>query len=82
MRAPSSPGAGARGQSYIEYCINNVDAAARAALLRSGLAAEESSCLQRCGQCFAGPFVVVDGDLIDGPSHAALLARLQPDPDD
>jgi uncharacterized protein YuzB (UPF0349 family) len=76
----SAPGAGARRRPYVEYCISNVDAAARAALLRSGLLVEETSCLQRCGQCFAGPFVVVDGDLIDGSSHAAILERLRSDP--
>jgi uncharacterized protein YuzB (UPF0349 family) len=62
--------------STIEYCLNNVDAEARRLLVARGPGVIETSCLQRCGQCFAGPFLVVDGDLIDGASHAALLARV------
>jgi uncharacterized protein YuzB (UPF0349 family) len=58
----------------VEYCLNNVDVATRAALWASGLAVEESSCLQRCGQCWAGPFLVVDGEVIVGAPHLALLA--------
>jgi uncharacterized protein YuzB (UPF0349 family) len=59
----------------VEFCINNVDDGARALLVESGLAVGESMCLQRCGHCYAGPFLVVDGELIEGVPHAALVRR-------
>jgi uncharacterized protein YuzB (UPF0349 family) len=64
--------------AFIEYCVNNVDAPTRARLAACGLPVEESSCLQRCGHCFAGPFLVVDGALLDGAPHLALLAQVTP----
>lgn len=62
----------------IEYCINNVDDDVRAGLLSSGLGVRESQCLQRCGHCYAGPFLVVDGELIEGEAYGILLQQVLP----
>ena len=59
----------------VEYCLNNVDDETRAALLRAGPWVVESSCLQRCGLCYDGPFLLADGEEFDGMSHAELLRR-------
>ena len=59
----------------VEYCLNNVDDETRAALLRAGPSVVESSCLQRCGLCYAGPFLLADGEEINGASHPELLRR-------
>lgn len=67
---------GRHGAGHIEYCLNNVTDLSRSLLCQSGLSVEESSCLQRCGRCYAGPFLVVDGVLLVGVSHADLLERL------
>jgi|GEM_PF-3340360 len=34
----------------------------------------ERRCLQRCGDCYRGDFLVVDGTLETADSHATLLA--------
>lgn len=60
----------------IEVCLNNVDAVTRQRLLASGLALIESSCLQRCGHCYAGPFLVIDGRLVAGPSHQQIIDKM------
>lgn len=65
-------------EPLVEYCLNNVDARARAWLLARGLRLGESSCLQRCGQCYSGPFLVIDGELVAGATHDALLRRAAP----
>lgn len=62
----------------VEYCVNNVDDETRALLLNAGLLAGESSCLQRCGSCYAGPFLVVDGEMIEGATHRELLRQVLP----
>ncbi|WP_121821736.1 DUF1450 domain-containing protein [Halostella salina] len=56
----------------IEYCLRNVDGAARERLRRRD-DTRERVCLDRCGRCYAGPFLVVDGRVETAESHRALL---------
>lgn len=56
----------------IEYCLGNVDPDARRRL-RSRSDAREATCLDHCGRCHAGPFIVVDDDVVEGPTHEAIL---------
>ena len=60
----------------ISYCLNNVDAETRGKLLRCGFPVIEDCCLQRCGRCYDGPFLLVDEELMSGPTHAALFDAL------
>jgi uncharacterized protein YuzB (UPF0349 family) len=60
----------------VNYCLNNVTAEVRRQLPALDLVAVEDYCLQRCGDCFAGPFLVVDGKLITGASHAQILCKV------
>ncbi|MFB6135613.1 MAG: DUF1450 domain-containing protein [Halobacteriaceae archaeon] len=57
----------------VEYCIGNVDLDARALLRDSEFDTVESFCLDRCGECCDGAFVVADGELRLGEDHAAVL---------
>jgi uncharacterized protein YuzB (UPF0349 family) len=59
--------------ALIEYCVGNVPPEVRALLPPE---AEASPCLMRCGLCHEGAFLAVDGDLRQGPSHAAILAEV------
>jgi uncharacterized protein YuzB (UPF0349 family) len=61
----------------VEYCIGNVDPSARSQLRDLDCRTIEKPCLQRCGRCFEGPLVVVDGDPRFGESHADLLADIE-----
>jgi len=60
----------------LEYCLANVDAGVRDRL-RSRADASERGCLERCGRCHDGPFLVVDGGVRDGPTHEAILAAVE-----
>jgi uncharacterized protein YuzB (UPF0349 family) len=64
----------------VEYCIGNVDATARDRLRDLDCRTVEKPCLQRCGRCFEGPLLVVDGEPRSGESHAGLLSDLRDDP--
>lgn len=57
----------------IEYCLNNVGPKMRNRLVDFECAVEHR-CLQRCGDCYRGDFLVVDGTLETGKAHAELLA--------
>ena len=64
----------------LNYCRRNVDARTRSRLRTGEFDAMEDVCLQRCGDCYAGPFLIADGALLSGGSHEELLRRLsQPD---
>lgn len=58
----------------IEYCLSNVDAETRR-LLAGTADAREATCLEHCGRCYEGPFLVVDGRVETGPSHEAIVDR-------
>lgn len=60
----------------LSYCVNNVDDAARALLRAHACATAEEHCLQRCGACYEGPFLLLDGQFFSGPSHHAILDAL------
>lgn len=60
----------------VEYCVNNVGPETRERLSNAPVEARGAPCLERCGTCRTTPFLVVDGDLQVGESHAALLADL------
>lgn len=60
-----------------EYCLGNVDSEARRALRESSCEVRESFCLDRCGKCYAEPFLVVDGEVVDGASHRDLLREIE-----
>ncbi|MFC6723589.1 DUF1450 domain-containing protein [Halobium palmae] len=64
--------------STVEYCISNVDdvQAVREQCSESSARVMERRCLQRCGRCFREPFLVVDGDVVTGADHEALLAEV------
>jgi uncharacterized protein YuzB (UPF0349 family) len=65
---------------HVEYCLDNVDSATRRRL--GGLdevPVTEQRCLQRCGDCYSGPFLVVDGELRTAETHGALLNALRED---
>jgi uncharacterized protein YuzB (UPF0349 family) len=58
------------------YCLRNVTPEARARLRQSPHHVIEDFCLQRCGDCEQGPFLVVDGALVAGCNHLTLLDDL------
>jgi len=56
--------------------VNNVGPETRDRLANAPVEDRGAPCLERCGTCRTTPFLVVDGDLRAGKSHAALLAEL------
>lgn len=66
-------------QPRAECCVSNVDAEARALLTESDVDAVESYCLDRCGECYEGPFLVVDGTVVRGKSYEAVLGEVTED---
>lgn len=56
----------------VEYCLGNVDPAIRRRL-RSRPDAREAACLEHCGRCDAGPFLVVDGTVRTAGNHGTIL---------
>jgi uncharacterized protein YuzB (UPF0349 family) len=61
----------------VEYCIGNVDAAARDRLRNLDASTVEHPCLGRCGACADGALLVVDGERVTGDSHPDLLAEVR-----
>jgi uncharacterized protein YuzB (UPF0349 family) len=57
----------------IEYCLRNVDAGMRERLATIDADVRARRCCQRCGDCYRGDFLVVDGVLETG-AHETLLA--------
>jgi uncharacterized protein YuzB (UPF0349 family) len=70
----------ARVTSYIQCCLDNVDATTRSRVQAGGTTVDATvqfrPCLQRCGTCYEGSFLIIDGDLRRGESHEGLLADL------
>ena len=65
-------------QPVINYCLKNLATPQTRTLYRnSGFCVVEDFCLQRCGQCYAGPFLVIDGKEVTGESHQVLIEQLQ-----
>ncbi|MFB6143072.1 MAG: DUF1450 domain-containing protein [Halorientalis sp.] len=61
----------------VEYCLANVDAETRAALADRDPPAVEKPCLGRCGRCYAGALLVVDGEVRTADAHEPLLEGLE-----
>jgi uncharacterized protein YuzB (UPF0349 family) len=72
--SPSEPGAG--GPPVVEYCVNNVDAETRKRLADAPVECRGAPCLERCGTCRTTAYLVVDGEVWTGESHAALVSAL------
>jgi uncharacterized protein YuzB (UPF0349 family) len=60
----------------INYCLSNVNPEARCLLRQSQFHVIEDFCLHRCGLCYEGPFLIVDGEELLGDSHQEILERL------
>jgi uncharacterized protein YuzB (UPF0349 family) len=60
----------------INYCLRNVDLETRVLLRNSDFYVIEDFCLHRCGQCYDGPFLVVNGQEIAACSHRDILESL------
>lgn len=60
----------------INYCLRNVSPETRALLRHSHFKVIEDFCLHRCGNCYDGPFLVVEGHLVTGDSHQMILEKL------
>lgn len=59
----------------VECCLANVHSETRTELeAMADATLSERPCLQRCGHCRRGPFLVVDGQFVRGGDHLALLA--------
>lgn len=67
--------------ALLECCLSNVSSDARIALDQSDHEVRETICLDRCGDCYDQPFLVVDGDLQTGSSHRELLRSLDDEPE-
>lgn len=63
--------------SLIECCTNNLTVETWSTLRDSTVEVDQQYCLQRCGVCHDGPFVVVDGDTARGSSYETILEDLQ-----
>jgi uncharacterized protein YuzB (UPF0349 family) len=61
----------------INYCLSNIDEVTRTLLRRSEFEVVEDFCLNRCGTCYEGPFLVVEGRLFTGESHQAILEQVK-----
>lgn len=62
--------------ALLECCLSNVSSDARVALDESDHQVRETFCLDRCGDCYDRPFLVVDGELRTGGSHGDLIESL------
>lgn len=58
----------------VEYCMANVSASTLERLQRSDCSTRATMCLDHCGECCSGAFLVVDGEFREGASHRSLLA--------
>lgn len=65
-----------RGTVTVEYCANNVDGASRPLVDELACPARGLPCLERCGTCRRSAFLVVDGTVRTGASHADLVADI------
>lgn len=65
----------------ISYCLSNVSQETRRRLKCSGRVVIEDVCLQRCGHCFGGPFLLVGERLVSGASHEEMLQSIDESPE-
>lgn len=58
----------------VECCLANTTPPVRDTLQASTCATVQARpCLQRCGHCRRGPFLILDGGFVSGGDHVALL---------
>jgi uncharacterized protein YuzB (UPF0349 family) len=60
----------------ISYCLSNVDGETRKLLRQCEHEVIEDVCLQRCGHCFEGPFLLLGERLVTGVSHEEILVKI------
>lgn len=56
----------------VEYCLRNVDAETRRRLEDRECETVGKRCLQRCGDCYRGALLVVDGTARTAADHADI----------
>ena len=63
----------------IQCCVSNDTGEFAEWIDETGMEArvQEDACLQRCGICYDSPFAVVDGNLVEADSPAALVSAVQ-----
>lgn len=61
----------------VECCTNNLSMDEWADLRESEIGVDQQYCLQRCGVCHDGPFMIVDGEMVRGESYDELLNASQ-----
>lgn len=62
--------------AVIEYCLRNVDEEIEQSLDACHVPTRSLACMEQCGICYREPFFVVDGEFVDGSSHASLLDEI------
>lgn len=63
--------------TYVECCLSNATEAFAQDVDALDVDLRTYRCLEQCGHCFNGPFMVVDGTLHRGESQEALIAELR-----
>lgn len=61
----------------IEACVSNIDGEVRNQLDELGVSTVVATNLEHRGRCYREPFLVVDGELVTGDSHGAILTRCE-----
>lgn len=59
--------------NLIEYCLGNVTEKERQVLRDSSIPTRECRCLDHCGDCFEGGFVVKDGEMCTGDDYESVM---------
>lgn len=62
--------------AQIECCTNNLTMDSWETLRKSEIEFDQQYCLQRCGVCHDGPFVVIDGEMISGASYDEIIDQI------
>ena len=57
----------------VECCVHNLTGDSREPVDRIDDEVRMSFCLDRCGTCYEGPFLVIDGKLQAGGSYKEIL---------
>lgn len=64
-----------RDDPLVEYCLGNVTPAQRARLDDADVRTRGARCLDRCGTCYRGRFLVVDGVVVDDEAAVRRFAE-------
>ncbi|KRQ86339.1 hypothetical protein ABG79_01851 [Caloramator mitchellensis] len=67
--------------AVIQFCENNfahgTDTTVEKLRLLEGVSVEVAPCLGYCGNCAAGPYALVDGEIIEADSPDALFDKIK-----